>query len=150
MAPLCSQMGPLLNWSQGGRRNGVGPPRLHSPIKIQSLLLSFLAESDTAGCLRSYLPAYAAGLKPAERGPGGSLTETYCTQLGMIPKNEPLPEKMFIIMVKMGLLGASWGPLGSLLGAKLGPSWGQVAIWRRLGAILEATWRQLGRRWRRR
>ena len=27
--------------------------------------------------------------------------------------------------------------------AKLGPSWGQVGILRRLGAILETTWRQL-------
>ena len=28
----------------------------------------------------------AAGFKPAERGPGGGLTATYCTQLGMMKK----------------------------------------------------------------
>ena len=54
---------------------------------------------------------------------------------------------MLIFTVKMGLIWGSWGPLGAQdeakMGpscAKLGPSWGQVAIWRRLGAILEATW----------
>ena len=55
-------------------------------------------------------------MKPAERGPGGSLTETYCTPRGMI--NEK--------MVKMG----SWGPLGGFLGA----SW--EASWELLGGLL--------------
>ena len=36
------------------------------------------SESDTAGRLKP-----AAGFKPAERGPGGGLTATYCTQLGV-------------------------------------------------------------------
>ena len=71
----------------------------------------------------------------------------------------------------LGLVGASWaclaglqGALGSLLEAKMGPrcaklgsswpklspSWTQVGILRRscrLGRILEATWRRLGRSW---
>ena len=50
-----------------------------------------------------------------------------------------------------GVLGASWGRLGAILG-RLGPSWGPLgASWGVLGAswpfeaILEASWRHLGR-----
>ena len=122
-------------------------------------------ESDTAGCLRSYLPPSAAGLKPAERGPGGGLTATYCTPLGRIWKTHPLPREMliFIWQVRLlgslleppgGLLGASWRPLGGVLeaswgllgrlGALLGASW---ASWGRLGSVLGPSWRFLGPSW---
>ena len=79
---------------------------------------------------------------------------------------------MLIFMLKLKLLGASWEPLGGLLGAKLwpswtqvGPSWGQVgnlaedgrlggplggnlAEDGRLGGLLEASWGPLGASWR--
>ena len=42
----------------------------------------------------------------------------------------PLPHEMLIFMVKMGPLGASWGPLGGPLGAPWGP----------LGGLLGASW----------
>ena len=41
---------------------------------------------------------------------------------------------------QVGLLGASWGPLGSLLAA----SW---ASWERLGSVLGASWGRLGASW---
>ena len=71
---------------------------------------------------------------------------------------QPLPRKMLIFMLTMGLLGplggplgASWGPLGGLLGA----SWGLLGAqdeakmepsWAKLGPScdLEASWQQLG------
>ena len=119
------------------------------------------SESDTAGCLRSYLPAAAAGLKPAERGPGGGLTATYCTQLGNYAracKNATPPTrnahlskqvcaKMNRSWAKLGPRLASWGPLEGLgglsepLGSLLGASW------ELLGGSLGASWLLLGVSW---
>ena len=58
---------------------------------------------------------------PQVRGPGGSLKETYCTQLGMLQKSNPSYIKRSVLIVNMGLLGASWGLIGSLLGASWEP-----------------------------
>ena len=89
-------------------------------------------------------------IQPAERGPGGGLTATYCTQPGMI-ENGPLLHRMLVFMVKMGRLGASWDPLGGSSwgqdGAKLGqvgPKMGQVGTKLGLSWHLEPSWRQLG------
>ena len=80
------------------------------------------------------------GFKPAERGPGGSLTATYCTPFEEPGKMRPLPQKMAILRLKMalgGLFGASWEPLGGLLGAP-GDLLGA------LGGLLGASWGLLG------
>ena len=64
----------------------------------------------------------------------------------------------------LGLLGASWGLLGGLLGLPsraLGPSWGRLgrfrsqaniklnlkATWKRLGGFLTPSWSRLGAIW---
>ena len=110
-------------------------------------------ESDSASCLWSYLPPAAAGLKPAERGPGGVLTETYCTPWGM-SKNVTPPTRNAYFYVEDGAklgsscyLEASWGHLGGNLEiqdeAKLGEDeakLSRVANLSHLGGDLEATW----------
>ena len=116
----------------------------------------------------------AAGLKPAERGPGGGLTATYCTQLceRVRAKMQHLPHEMLIFIIGMGLLdllgasckplggflGVSWGRLGGLLGASwvswraLGAFLGVRVVlgpsWGRLGAILARLEAVLGPSWR--
>ena len=109
-------------------------------------------------------------VQPAERGPGGGLTATYCMQRNMIEKRTP-PTRNAHFYGEGGtylcLLGAPWGEdeaklgqvgiklrslellgvFGGLLGAKMRPRWGQVGVKLRCGEVLEATWRQLGRRW---
>ena len=143
---------------------------------LRNKTLPFGPESDTAGCLRSYLPAAAAGLKPAERGPGGGLTATYCTQLckRVRAKMQHLPHEMLTFMIRMGLLGSLgsllqllggllgaswvprgglWGPLGILLGASWGPLLGAIlgplgVSWEPLGAVLEASEALLGPSWK--
>ena len=106
--------------------------------------IALRAESDTAGCLRSYLPPSAAGLKPAERGPGGGLTATYCTQRGMMKNSTPHTGNAHFYEEDW----ASWGPLGSLLaplGGLLGPLGSLlVASWGPLGGLLRTSWGFLG------
>ena len=142
-------MGPGLNCTSRGRRYGVGPPRVKIPIKIQSLLLNSPCPSGRNLTQR----AAAAGLKPAERGPGGGLTATYCTPWGM-SKNATPPTRNAYFYVEDGAklgsscyLEASWGHLGGNLEvqdeAKLGQDeakLSQVANLSHLGGDLEATW----------
>ena len=87
----------------------------------------------------------AAGFKPAERGPGGGLTATYCTQVGV--RNE----KCNTFHMKSRFHnedGASWGPLGTSWRGSWGPlgaSWGLLGAPRRsLGALLESRGGVLG------
>ena len=115
--------------------------------------------------------AAAAGLKPAERGPGGGLTATYCTPWGMSKNTTPPTRNAYFYVEDGAKLGSSWGQVAILrpswrhLGgqdeAMMGPSWAQVAIlshlegnfgpklgpsWAKLGSSchLEGIWRQLG------
>ena len=93
-----------------------------------------------SGLPRSYLPAAAAGFKPAERGPGGGLTATYCTQLcnyARACKNATPPTRNADFHYQDEPLEASWEPPGGLLGAS----------WERLGGVLEASWVLLGASW---
>ena len=58
-------------------------------------------------------------IQPAERGPGGSLTETYRTQLGMPTNATPPTQNAHFYNedeASWGVLGASWRPLGASLG----------------------------------
>ena len=105
--------------------------------------------SDTAGSLRA-----AARFKPADRGPGGGLTATYCTQLGMTKHTTPPTRNAHFCFREEAEMGTRW--------VKLGPSWAQVGVleaseghlggnlakkmasWRQVGGKLEVRWPKNG------
>ena len=108
---------------------------------VEVFVLKKSAESE-GGSARSapLLEAGGGGFKPAERGPGGGLTATYCTQLcnyARACKNATPPIRNANFYYQDEPLGASWEPLGSLLGAS----------WERLGGLLGASWVLLGASW---
>ena len=106
-----------------------------------------LRVSDTAGSLRA-----AAGFSPQSGSPGGGLTATYCTQLGMM-RNTTSPTRNISFYVEdeasCDVLGTSLEPLGSLLaaswgslGASLGPLGALLGL---LGEVPGRSWEHLGR-----
>ena len=76
-------------------------------------------------------------MKPAERGPGGGLTATYCTPFERSLKSGTPPVRNGHSEAEDGVLEASWGPLGRLLGASWGLPWAS-------GGLLGASWGPLG------
>ena len=114
------------------------------PLNASSRRSSSNKALPSAGIRHSGQPqGPAAGFKPAERGPGGGLTATYCTQLGMMKNGTPPTRNAHFYGedgASWGLLGASWRPLGGLLGAKMGPSWAKLGPSSHLEGNLEATW----------
>ena len=79
LAELGPNLGPKRAVLQLGRRNARSRLALLRWPNLQNYALRGLT---LRASLRSYLPQACRRIQPAERGPGGGLTATYCTQLG--------------------------------------------------------------------
>ena len=75
-----------------GWRPRAGPTECARPVEDEVFEEEESAEVE-GGSARHCHPDGGGGLKPAERGPGGSLRATYCTQLGPMQKANPFHTK---------------------------------------------------------